>query len=55
MISYTLRESLDEDEFKKLYSQQLICSKESTGDTALDILMESSMVMKFTNFDFNPN
>jgi len=55
MICFTLKESLDENEFKKLYSQNLICSIEKTGNAALDALMESSMAMKFTQFDFYPN
>jgi hypothetical protein len=55
MISFTLKESLDEKEFKKLYSQELICNKEKTGNPALDALMESSMAMKFTQFNFHPN
>jgi hypothetical protein len=59
MISFTLnlilKETLSEDQLKKLYSQNLIYTKERTGNAALDILIESSMVMKFTQFDFHQN
>jgi hypothetical protein len=59
MISFTLnlilKETLSEDQLKKLYSQNLIYTKERTGNAALDILIESSMAMKFTQFDFHQN
>jgi ABC-type phosphate transport system substrate-binding protein len=55
MISYQKTDSLTEEELKKLYSKEYVYNKDTTGNAALDALMESSKAMNFTKFDFNPN